>query len=150
MPHSTYSGADRAGPNLGRVKSLNDANRAPNGLEKFPDIDVLEHSDFVAAAPTKWPPRRNSNYARGHHRQKSLSEAIRTIRTRKGSVSQNVHEITDALKAPVSARLTVRDALFLCSSFCPQPPFLDPFPPSSCHGVSSALPQIPPEGQLLI
>lgn len=40
-----------------------------------------------------------------HGRQKSLSEAIRTIRTRKGSVSQNAVEIADALKAPVSWRL---------------------------------------------
>jgi solute carrier family 35 protein E1 len=42
-----------------------------------------------------------------HGRQKSLSEAFRTIRTRKASVSQNAHEIADALKAPVSPRLIV-------------------------------------------
>ena len=42
-----------------------------------------------------------------HTRQKSLSDAIRTIRTRKGSVSANAHEIADALKAPVSVRLIV-------------------------------------------
>lgn len=43
-----------------------------------------------------------------HGRQKSISEAIRTIRTRKGSVSANAAEIADALKAPVSVRLIVR------------------------------------------
>lgn len=43
-----------------------------------------------------------------HGRQKSLSEAIRTVRTRKGSVTQNAHEIAEALKAPVSAQLVVR------------------------------------------
>lgn len=42
-----------------------------------------------------------------HGRQKSLSEAIRTIRTRRGSVSQNAHELADALKAPVSPTLVV-------------------------------------------
>lgn len=42
-----------------------------------------------------------------HGRQKSLSDAIRTIKTRKGSVSANAHEIADALKAPVSVKLIV-------------------------------------------
>ncbi|KAL8974071.1 MAG: hypothetical protein Q9197_001690 [Variospora fuerteventurae] len=44
-----------------------------------------------------------------HARQKSISEAIRTIRTRKGSVSANAAELADALKAPVSVKL-----IFLC------------------------------------
>ena len=44
---------------------------------------------------------------RGHGRQPSLSEAIRTIRTRKGSVSANAQEIAEALKAPVSVKLIV-------------------------------------------
>ncbi len=44
----------------------------------------------------------------GHERQKSLGDAIRTIRNRHGSVSQNAHEIADALKAPVSPKLIVR------------------------------------------
>lgn len=65
----------------------------------------------------QWRPRRDSRltYANGtaqgpstrHGRQKSLSEAIRTIRTRKASVSQNAHEIADALKAPLSPKLIV-------------------------------------------
>ena len=42
-----------------------------------------------------------------HGRQKSISEAIKTIRTRKGSVSANAAELADALKAPVSVRLIV-------------------------------------------
>lgn len=49
----------------------------------------------------------NAN-GRGHGRQKSLSDAFRTIRTRNGSFSQNAHEIADALKAPVSPKLVVR------------------------------------------
>lgn len=65
----------------------------------------------------RWQARRDSRarFANGaahgpttrHGRQKSLSEAIRTIRTRKASVSQNAHEIADALKAPVSPTLIV-------------------------------------------
>lgn len=42
-----------------------------------------------------------------HSRQKSLSDAIRTIRTRKGSVSANAQEIAKALKAPISIKLIV-------------------------------------------
>jgi solute carrier family 35 protein E1 len=45
---------------------------------------------------------------RGHARQKSLSDAIRTINSRRGSVSANAQEIADALKAPVSYTLIVR------------------------------------------
>lgn len=45
--------------------------------------------------------------SRGHGRQPSLSDAIRTIRTRKGSVSANAQEIAEALKAPVSIKLIV-------------------------------------------
>ncbi|CAK7217516.1 hypothetical protein SEUCBS140593_003236 [Sporothrix eucalyptigena] len=79
-----------------------------------------------AYANDQWKPRKNSTSIRwnngsvsqahtngyghhGHSRQKSLGEALRAIRTRSGSTSQNVHEIADALKAPVSPML-----IFLC------------------------------------
>jgi solute carrier family 35, member E1 len=64
----------------------------------------------------RWQPRKEQRYAHAngaahgatrHARQKSLSEAFRTIRTRKASVSQNAQEIADALKAPVSPKLIV-------------------------------------------
>jgi solute carrier family 35 protein E1 len=64
----------------------------------------------------RWQPRRDSRFghmnsaaagAARHGRQKSLTEAIRTIRTRKASVTQNAHEIAEALKAPLSPRLIV-------------------------------------------
>lgn len=42
-----------------------------------------------------------------HVPQKSLSDAIRTIRTRKGSVSANAQELAEALKAPISFQLVV-------------------------------------------
>ena len=63
-------------------------------------------------SPVKGPPR-------SHGRQPSLSDAIRTIRTRKGSVSANAHEIAEALKAPVSIKLIVCPEnyyLFTCIS----------------------------------
>jgi solute carrier family 35, member E1 len=69
----------------------------------------------------RWPARKTSRgqhwstYANGsagsvsrHGRQKSLSEAIKTVRTRKASISENAHEIAESLKAPVSFRLVVR------------------------------------------
>lgn len=101
-------------------------------MERFPDLrtsmdnfsdhnDTFEHlPDFpTASSPLKFNPqerwqvrrddRKTSRAAsgRGHTRQKSLSDAIRTIRTRKGSVSQNAQEIAEALKAPVSPKLIV-------------------------------------------
>lgn len=48
-----------------------------------------------------------ANRSHGHRRQKSLTDAFRNIRARNGSVSQNAHEIADALKAPVSPKLIV-------------------------------------------
>jgi solute carrier family 35 protein E1 len=78
---------------------------------------LAAHPNGSTAPPDLWRPRRESrsSYANGaaqgpstrHGRQKSLSEAIRTIRTRKASVSQNAHELADALKVPLSPRLIV-------------------------------------------
>ncbi|KAI9891680.1 MAG: suppressor of loss of ypt1 [Vezdaea aestivalis] len=75
-------------------------------------LNGMLHSD-------RWHPRKESlhgwgngavrNPGRGHSRQKSLTDALRTIRTRRGSVSQNAQEIAEALKAPVSPKL-----IFLC------------------------------------
>lgn len=48
-----------------------------------------------------------SSSGRTHGRQKSLGDAFRTIRARNGSMSQNAHEIADALRAPVSPKLVV-------------------------------------------
>jgi len=42
-----------------------------------------------------------------HGRQKSLSEAIQTVRGRKASISENAHEIAESLKAPVSWKLII-------------------------------------------
>ncbi|OCK80273.1 ER to Golgi transport protein-like protein [Lepidopterella palustris CBS 459.81] len=69
------------------------------------------------APSNRWQPRKDIafNWTNGnaqapasrHGRQKSLSEALRTIRIRRGSVSANAHEIADALKAPISPRIII-------------------------------------------
>lgn len=113
-------------------------------MEKFPDHDEsLDGSYNTSPSPTigngytaspvsaeRWQPRRESNlkgsgssWTNGsastggrHGRQKSLSEAFRTIRTRRGSVSTNVQEIGDALKAPVSPLLIILCIIWYTSS----------------------------------
>lgn len=98
-------------------------------LLPMPEEDDYGHSSSRSGSPShqaqlnghtipadRWQPRREAraSFSRAsvaastrHGRQKSLGEAIRTIRTRKGSVSQNAHEIADALKAPLSPKLIV-------------------------------------------
>ncbi|KAJ8610663.1 hypothetical protein MRB53_038442 [Persea americana] len=77
-----------------------DANRLSNGVRKL----------------DQWQPRRQSNdirrhaqplAGRGRSRQKSLGEAIRGFKERRGSVSEGAHELAEALKAPVSPKLVV-------------------------------------------
>lgn len=80
---------------------------SPNGI--YPDVSSNE----------RWTPRKDPSWGNGsmrkgvtrHGRQKSLSEAIRTIRGRHGSMSQNAQELAEALKAPVSPRLIVSHLL---------------------------------------
>ena len=44
---------------------------------------------------------------RQHRPQKSISDAFKNIRTRKASVSENAHEIAEALRAPISLKILV-------------------------------------------
>lgn len=112
------------------------SNRGSEGVQQFPDFDpppprgsytIYEEEGSRPStsewgrqngAPfhsDRWQPRTgytnwaNSSATGGkrHGRQKSLSDAINTIRTRKGSVSANAQEIAEALKAPVSYKLVV-------------------------------------------
>lgn len=106
-------------------------------MEKFPDLDTSDTFDqydgqhsynsrnsngYPGGGPPpvdRWQAQRNgrmrgdswtngeSSNGRGHRKQKSLSDAFKTIKSRKGSMSANVHEISDALKAPVSPKLIV-------------------------------------------
>jgi solute carrier family 35 protein E1 len=84
---------------------------------RTPSPSHAAQTNGSATPADRWQPRKEARFgymngtapapATRHGRQKSLSEAVRTIRTRKASVSQNVHEIADALKAPLSPRLIV-------------------------------------------
>lgn len=85
------------------------------------------NGSLALSSGERWTPRRESSArgvkwgatgtpSRGHGRQKSITEAVRNIRNRGGSVSQNAHEIAGALKAPVSPRLIV----CLCLCLCPR------------------------------
>lgn len=129
MPHSTRD------PSATRVpfKFPSDTKMGERtSMEKFPDLDTLDgqspfttNSNFTTTpirynprqpSADRWQPRRDSRFppswaaetsTAGHNRQKSLSDAFRTIRARNASVSANVHEISNALKAPVSPKLIV-------------------------------------------
>ncbi len=134
MPHSTRASSASRAP---AFKFPGDASsNIRTSMEKFPDhTESFNGQSLYPTSPTgsnggyisspassdRWPPRRDSAY-RGsswatphmssggrHGRQKSLSDALRTIRTRRGSVTANVQEISDALKAPVSPTLIVCD-----------------------------------------
>lgn len=99
---TTHKEEERSAKTSARTPSPNPASK-PNGIL---------HSG-------RWQHRRDSHLAWGntnghlvgsgtrHGRQKSLSDAIRNIRTRKGSVSANAQELAEALKAPVSIKLVV-------------------------------------------
>jgi hypothetical protein len=138
MPHSTRE------PSLNCVSSkfpMDTRGNRRTSMEKFPDhVDPLDGQSPYQSSPIvpsngfiggqvsadRWQPRRDSalkgsgwanGHTGGHSRQKSLSDAFKTIRTRRASVSANVHEVADALKAPVSPKLIVREPL-------PVPPHL--------------------------
>jgi solute carrier family 35 protein E1 len=143
MPHSTSEYRARS-PNLATPFKFPDNMRT--SMEKFPDhVDSFdaqpEHRApspkkqngvlSVSASQERWQPRRDGRTdgsgwrtgraaggGRSHGRQKSLSDAIRTIRMRKASVSANAHEIAEALKAPVSPKLIVRKSEALTLIHC--------------------------------
>ncbi|KAF7543302.1 hypothetical protein G7046_g10028 [Stylonectria norvegica] len=86
--------------------------RAPDRWLPLPRPDSSQsRKDNSQARNLGW-----SAAGKSHIRQKSLSEALHTIRARNGSVSQNAHEIADALRAPVSPRLIVLSVLWYLSS----------------------------------
>ncbi|CCC10941.1 hypothetical protein SMACR_04170 [Sordaria macrospora] len=119
----------RASPNL-RQHHV-DTSAAPDTTEKFPEFDTSQtingypngngrYINAGATAPSdQWRPRRESkvtwaprdppgpanaySHGHGHSRQRSISNAIHRMRS--GSMSQNAHEIAEALRAPVSYKL---------------------------------------------
>lgn len=104
-----------------------------NAYTKTPSPNPLSKSNSIVQGGRQ---RRESHLAWGntnghvvgpgsrHVPQKSLSDAIRTIRTRKGSVSANAQELAEALKAPVSFKLVV------CYSYLKT--YQSLFPASAC------------------
>lgn len=115
------------------------------GKEKFPDFDRSTSGDYLATidgsssrtpSPAKtngilhserWQPRKDHHlvWDNGqinvtpprHNRQRSLSDAFKTIRSRKASVGENAREVAEALKAPVSVKIVVsRPFRFPCIS----------------------------------
>ncbi|KAK5162472.1 triose-phosphate transporter family-domain-containing protein [Cryomyces antarcticus] len=98
-------------------EATGDADLRSASPRPLPNLSNLHSSE-------RWQPRKDTNWGNGsvhaggtrHGRQKSLSEAIRTVRTRKGSVSANAHEIADALKAPVSPRLVLLCGVWYATS----------------------------------
>lgn len=128
--NGTYTVTDRrsssSATQSGRVKF---PELTPEQLQNGSAVDDRPYSPSPGPLPDltrlhsgeRWPGRREQSleksmwsndrrYTGGtrHGRQKSLSEAIRTVRDRRGSVTQNAAEIADALKAPVSLKLVVR------------------------------------------
>lgn len=84
----------------------------PNGIGGMHHLHSARRSSH---ATSNWTPKTR------HGRQKSLSEAIGSIRSarasgRKASISQNAHEIAESLKAPVSYRLVGLCAFWYASS----------------------------------
>ena len=87
----------------------------PNGLppglhssERWPARKSREASSRLLNGWEAYVPG-NTGAKTRHGRQKSLSEAISTVRTRGrgASINENVHEIAESLKAPVSMKLVV-------------------------------------------
>ena len=69
----------------------------------------------------------NVSGPRQHVRQKSLSDAFKNIRNRRASVSENAHEIAEALKAPISYKIIV-SGFYGGIQMCLTEGILDPMP----------------------
>jgi solute carrier family 35 protein E1 len=98
-------------PIEGRPRSPNKSNGLANGQNQSHERWQPRKEGGVGGST--WMNGRASGGGRPHGRQKSLSDAFRTIRTRRASVSANAQEIAEALKAPVSPKLIVCHIGFL-------------------------------------
>lgn len=94
-----------AGPTLAQGRPGSRQNGYSNGSSAPPSSERWALRKESSARGVKWGA--TGTPSRGHGRQKSITEAVRNIRARGGSVSQNAHEIAGALRAPVSPRLIV-------------------------------------------
>ncbi|QSZ32675.1 hypothetical protein DSL72_002254 [Monilinia vaccinii-corymbosi] len=146
MPHSTRGPSPGRIPQTALKFPADTKANSRTSMEKFPDLDTSDTPEqydgqhFYSArkpngyttggsTPTdRWQSQRNgrmrgeswangeSSNGRGHAKQKSISDAFRNIKARKGSMSANVHEISDALKAPVSPKLIILCIVWYLSS----------------------------------
>ena len=106
-----------AGSSNGSFLNTGTQPSATNGSFRSTSPKPHDHNTHTngSAKHDRWMPLKKNegshsamwSTSRGHRRQPSLGDAFRNIRTRRGSVSQNAHEIADALKAPVSPKLIV-------------------------------------------
>ncbi|KAI6249444.1 hypothetical protein HI914_02190 [Erysiphe necator] len=95
-------------------------------MEKFPDLQESSEGSYKSLPSSTKQQNFHANGTRNvrigstwigkHSRQKSLSDAFSTIRARSGSVASNVHDVADALKAPVSAKLVILCIIWYMSS----------------------------------
>jgi solute carrier family 35, member E1 len=92
-------------PAEGRARSPNKSNGLANGHSQ--NQGRWQPRKDLVIEGSSWMNGKASSGGRPHGRQKSLSDAFRTIRTRRASMSANAQEIAEALKAPVSPKLIV-------------------------------------------
>ena len=106
---------------------------ASHSGERLPEYEEGRDGTARTTSPAKtngalhgdrWQTRRNNHLAWGdghlnvvgprlHGRQRGISDALKNIQIRKASVSENAHEIAEALKAPVSLRILVGELVAL-------------------------------------
>ena len=109
LEHSPYSSTDSL--------ALDEDNEGSSSSARVPSPN--RRAGPASVYDDRWQPRKEHHLRwsnglvnvagprSGHGRQKSISEAIQTIRNRKGSIGANAHELADSLKAPISIRLVV-------------------------------------------
>ncbi|KAL1648007.1 hypothetical protein SLS58_002332 [Diplodia intermedia] len=135
-PHSEGHSSASASPSTFKFPAFQPDVLPPHQEETTLDIGIpvrspspLKNGEHGFPPGDRWYPRKdkgsrwvNGNAGAGagtgtrHGRQKSLSEAIRTIKGRRGSVSANAHEIAEALRAPISAKLIVLCGIWYSTS----------------------------------
>jgi len=112
--HRSPSNSAAVKPSFKFLNGHGGPEEALSETEPFPDHITFPAVTNGTYKVEQWQPRRatgermNGVLPNGRRpRQKSLSEALRTIKHRSGSVTDSAHEIAEALKAPVSPRLIV-------------------------------------------
>ncbi|KAI9863833.1 MAG: suppressor of loss of ypt1 [Trichoglossum hirsutum] len=113
MPHSTGSTAEQ-NSNAHEYHLTFQEDQTRGRWTRSPSPQRENSKEDGGPPSTKWYSR-NTAWTDGtvngvlprHGRQRSLSDAIKHIHSRRGSVAANAHEIADALKAPVSPKLII-------------------------------------------